>query len=177
MASVLQSSGVQFQCSVICAFVLCEKLLLAGVSSLAYVCEWNASTRKSMCVFVASTRLHAQKHLWHKRGESSPAAAQEDAQQHTARTLRTLQNRSRVSRTGRVLTRQAKTGIKKQQPAGEHPAGDPPGTAHHCVRAKHNPRRTAARRVRVQPPKPQPAPAPAPAPTKTPPHTRAGKGN
>ena len=119
-----------------------------------------------VCVLVTSTRLHAQKHLWHDRGESSPATAQEDAQQHTARTLKTLQNRSRDSRTEGVLTREAKTGTKKQQHAGEHPARDPPGTAHHCVRAKYNPRGAAARRVRVQPLTPQPAPAP----TKTPPH-------
>ena len=118
-------------------------------------CHHDIST---VCVLVTSTRLHAQKHLWHDRGESSPATAQEDAQQHTARTLKTLQNRSRDSRTEGVLTREAKTGTKKQQHAGEHPARDPPGTAHHCVRAKHNPRRAAARRVRVQPPMPQPTP-------------------
>ena len=72
-------------------------------------------------------------------------AALEDAQQHTARTLKALQNRSRVSRTERVLTKQARTGTKNEQQAGEHPARDPSGTAHHCVRAQHNPQRAAAR--------------------------------
>ena len=50
------------------------------------------------CELFTLTRLHTQKHLWHDQGKSSPAAAQEDAQQHTARTLKILQTRSRVSR-------------------------------------------------------------------------------
>ena len=83
-----------------------------------------------------STRLHAQKHMWHDRSKVSPAAAQEDAQQHTARTLKTLPNRSRVSRIERVRKKQAKTRARKQEEAGKHPARDPPGTAHrwHGVR-------------------------------------------
>ena len=67
-----------------------------------------------------------------------------------------------------MLAREAKTGTKKQKHAGEHPARDP---WHRFVRAKHNPRRATALRMRVQPPTPQPAPAPAQAPTKTSPHT------
>ena len=63
-----------------------------------------------VCVLVTSTRLHAQKHLWHDRGESSPATAQEDAQHHTARTLKIPQNRSGGNHTERVLTKQATTG-------------------------------------------------------------------
>ena len=58
---------------------------------------------------------------------------------HTARTLKAQQNISKVSRTERVRTKQAKTGTRKQLQAGEHPARDPSGTAHHCARAKHNP--------------------------------------
>ena len=108
--------------------------LLACVGGLAFI----------VCVLVTSTRLHAQKHLWHERGESSPPAAQEDAQQHTPRTLKTLQNKSRVSRTERVLTKRAKTGTRKQQQAGKHPARDPPGTAPLCT-GQTQPRRARAR--------------------------------
>ena len=57
-----------------------------------------------------------------------------------SRTLKTLQNRSRVSSTKRLRTQQAKTGTRKQHQAGEYPARDPPGTSHHCVRANTTPR-------------------------------------
>ena len=55
----------------------------------------------------------------------------------------------------------------KQQQAGEHPAGHPFGTTHYGVRAKHNPRRAAARWLRRQPDNHRQPPAP----TETSPHT------
>ena len=114
---------------------------------------------QSFCVgvLVTSTRLHPQKHLRHDRGEAPAAAAQEDAQQHTARTLKTLQNRSRVSRTECVLTKQTKTSWRT-------PSQRPPwNRTPLCAGPTESP---AGRRLRLQPPMPHPVPAP----TKTSPH-------
>ena len=93
----------------------------------------------AVCMLVTSTRLHAQKHLWHHQSESSPAAAQEDAQQHTARTLKdtakqkqSQRHRARAHNTSRNRNRETTT-------CWRTPSQRPPGTAHHCVRAKDNP--------------------------------------
>ena len=51
-------------------------------------------------------------------------------------------------RAGLGQCNQTALGARKQQKAGEHPARDPPGTVHHCVQAQHNPRSSAARRLR-----------------------------
>ena len=120
-----------------------------------------------MCALFTLTRLHLQKHLWQELSKSLPAATQAHALQLTARALKTLQNTSRGSSTERVLTKRAKTTTRKQQQAGEHPARRPPGTAHHCVRPKHNPWSATAHRLRQQPPMPHSAPAA----TKPSPHT------
>ena len=67
-------------------------------------------------------------------------AALEDAQQHTARTLKALQNRSRVSRTERVLTKQAQHELGNNiKPTTTYP--NTLGAQHHCLPAQHNPRR------------------------------------
>ena len=71
-------------------------------------CLWLVPWRR--CGMFTSTRLHVQKHLWHDRSKSSQAAAQEDAQQHTARTLKTLpkqkhsqQHRKRAYKTSKSM--------------------------------------------------------------------------
>ena len=118
----------------------------------------------TVCVLVTSTRLHVQKHLWHDRGESSPAAAQEDSQQHTARALKTLQTEAESAAQSVCVQDKQKQEVRNnnmlvntqpETPLAPHTTVYGPNTtlgALQCAGCVYNHRRHNRHRHQIRPP-------------------------